>query len=188
MAAYPTSSGPTPSIVAIRTPVVSSLRCEQRTALGAAEVPDVKSRAHRTSGSYSVVRGCRRPSPKTSSPAVSSASSNGSPAEMGGSSGSEKRCETRSPPGSSNPSAKGWSSCCWRRSVMTSCTSVCDMSPRQVFPPPCVIQPHQCSSDKSGPAKREDIVRGVVEEHGDMRRPARVEPGPEERGEPLGFN
>ena len=56
MAAYPTSSGPRPSIVAIRWPVVSSLRCVQRTAFGAAEVPDVNSSAHRTSGSQSTSR------------------------------------------------------------------------------------------------------------------------------------
>ena len=109
MAAYPTSSGPRSSIVAIRWPVVSSLRCVQHTALGAAEVPDVNSSAHRTSGSHSMSPAWlrsrrwlgRRSERDVEGPIQRLAH------RLGGSSASAKRSETRMPPGRSNPASGG---------------------------------------------------------------------------------
>ena len=63
----PTSSGPRSMIMRIRLPVTSRRRCEQITAFGASDVPDVKISAHGVSTSGS--------SPGSSVPTASSAGS-----------------------------------------------------------------------------------------------------------------
>ena len=57
----------------------------------------------------------------------------------------------------------------------------------QVLVAPCVVQPDQRRSHKPRTAQREHIVRGVVQEHGDMGRSIGIEPGAVQRGESLGF-
>ena len=89
IATYPMSSGPRSMIIAIRLPVTMRRRCEQITAFGDPEVPDVNTRAQRVDGSCA--------SPGSSVPTVQTRD-----VEVGVTSGTcpgrspvDKRCDTR---------------------------------------------------------------------------------------------
>ncbi len=58
---------------------------------------------------------------------------------------------------------------------------------RQVLVAPGVVQPDHHCPDKPRAAQREDIVRSVVQEHGDMGRSIGVEPRAIQRGESFGL-
>ena len=57
----------------------------------------------------------------------------------------------------------------------------------EVLVAPGVVQPDQRRSHEPRTTQREHVVRGVVEEHGDVGRAIGVEPGAVQRGESLGF-
>ena len=125
MARYPTSSGPTSRTMVMRLPVVSRRRWVQRTALGAADVPEVNSSTHRESTSGS------RPGSPAPAAHGANASSSDSPMVRSPSSASAKRSDTNRPPGRSSAAVTGASSSWWRGSVTSSCTSVWAMSARR---------------------------------------------------------
>jgi len=57
----------------------------------------------------------------------------------------------------------------------------------QVLPPAGVIETHHHRSHEPRATKREDIVRRVVQEHGDVGRSITVEPGTKKRSESFGL-
>ena len=188
MAAYPTSSGPMPSIVAIRWPVVSSRRCVQRTAFGAADVPDVNSSAHRTSR-LTVHAAGRRPwsgvvvRPRRSrGRRPTTHPSTGRIVAVGEALGDEDAA--RAGPTPRRPLEQRLVAGLGDQELHVGVRDVAS----QVFAAPSVVQPHQRRPHQSRAAQREHVVRGVVEEHGDMGRAIGVEPGAVQRGEPLGFD
>jgi len=56
-----------------------------------------------------------------------------------------------------------------------------------MFAPPSVVQPYDRRPHESCTTECEHIVRGVVEQYGDVRRTIGVEPGAVQRGKSLGF-
>ena len=156
----------------------------QRTALGAAEVPEVNSNAHRasTSGSaepssFAPSRAGARPPPRALARATLQR-----PADRRS---SAKRSETRTPPGRSTTSdgrielrLVPWFGDHELHVGMHDVAS-------EMLPMPGVVQPGDGSTGQTGAAQREDIVGRVVEQDTDMRRAVRIEAGPEERGKAL---
>ena len=108
----------------IRLPVTMNRRWLQMTALGAADVPDVKMSPHSVSGSGS--------SPGSTAWTPARASSSGLPRLGSGSSPSAKRVETsRLSASEGRRPAIGSSSGTWRGSVTINPTCVCSMSCRR---------------------------------------------------------
>ena len=162
----------------MRWPVVSSLRCVQRTAFGAAEVPDVNSSAHRTSGSQSTSP-MRRPIVRRLgplSPAVASARPTTRPS-TGRIIGVGEPLRDEDAARQVQPVDSWFEQCLMARlGDQELDVGVRDVT-SQVLVAPGVVQPDQHRPHEPGAAQREHIVRGVVEKHGDMGRPIAVEPG-----------
>ena len=186
MAAYPTSSGVSSSIMAIRFPVVRSRYCVQRTALGAADVPEVNSKAHRTSTSGSADATSFDAPALLAVQAASSARPSDSPA-TGGSSPSAKRSETRTPPVSSHllhgRTELGLVSRFGDHELHVGMVDVAG----EVLAVSGVVQPHDGGPDQPRATQREDVVGRVVEEDTDMRGAVGMEAGAEQCGKALGF-
>ena len=148
----------------MRLPVTSSRRCEQITAFGASDVPDVKISAQiaSTSGSR----------PGSSLGIAASASSSDAPSVGGGIVGVGEARRRRGPAAAA--SAIGASSASWRGSVITSPQCVCSMSRSRCSLAPGVVQPDDRGAEQRGAAEREEVVGRVVEQHGDVARAVRA--------------
>ena len=173
--------------MAMRLPVVSSRRCVQRTAFGAADVPDVNSSAHKAStltvSHTGAARWCRRrarprlyrgpdratrPSPGGSfavDEALGDENATGQVCSLDG------RVEQRLVAGLGDEELH---------------VGVRDVA-GQVFATSGVVQPDHGRPRQSRAAEGEDVVRCVVKEHADVGRTTRVEAGAVQGGESLRF-
>ena len=88
--------------------------------------------------------------------------------------GSANRLDTST--GGSSP-AIGASSASWRGSVITSPQSVCSMSRSRCSPRRVWLRPTTAAPASAGAAEREEVLGRVVEQHRDVRRPARAAAG-----------
>ena len=161
-------------IIDMRLPVTSSRRCEQITAFGASDVPDVKINAQieSTSGSSpgsaaSGVRARARRRATRRAPAVRRRAR-----RTGRRRGS---AAVRSPRGASNGS--------WRGSVSTRPQCVCSASRSRCSSRRVWLRPDDRAADERRAAEREEIVGRVVEQHRDVTRRARRQPLEEQRRE-----
>ena len=155
-----------------RLPVTSSRRCEQITAFGASEVPEVKINAQIASRSGSM--------PGSSRPTPASASSRSAPIEVAGSSpsGEPFRDEDGSQPIRDRFEQGGVAGFGQHEAAM----GVLGIA-EEVLIAAGVVEADDGTADERGAAEREEIVGGVVEQHRDVARRSVRQPLQEQVGE-----
>ena len=150
-------------IIAMRLPVTSSRRCEQITAFGASDVPDVKINAQIASTSGS--------SPGSAASRAARARRRGTrPA----STADRRRRRTGSTTGSAEVGRRSApAGASWRGSVITSPQCVCCASRRRCSSRRVWLSPTIARADQRRAAEREQVVGRVVEQHRDVARARR---------------
>ncbi len=168
----------------IRLPVVSRRRCVQRTALGAAAVPEVNNNAHSRSTSPSPRSGAVPAAPSRRDWAASSAAPRVSPTrrrvvavgEAVRDEHTSGQVDERERVGELGLMARFGDD-----ELQVRVRHVAG----EVLPEPRVVQAGHRHPREPGAAEGEDVVGGVVEQHADVRRTCRVQPGSVEGGEAL---
>ena len=168
--------------MAIRLPVVRRRRWVQRTALGASDVPDVNSRTH--SASTSVVESVSLGCVCGRSPTASSASSREAPRG--------RRVVAVGEPAGDEHAARQFEAL--ERRVELGCVAGLGEHQLQVrvhdvagemHAVARVVEPGDDRPAQGGTTECEDVIRRVVEQETDVRRPSRFQLGAEQRGEAL---
>ena len=161
-------------IIVMRLPVTRSRRCEQITAFGESDVPDVKINAQieSTSGSR----------PGSAAPVWdANASSSGSPSVAGGSPGATNLVDERI--GGSCPAIGREERFVARLGDHEPAMRVHDVA-QQVLAATGVVEPDDGGADQGGASEREEIVGRVVEEHRDVAGAGPGRSSSNSRGEP----